>query len=122
MKYDDILKDGVCEEKHYHRDKQKHVNELLPNNEEMNELADLYKIFADATRIRILCALLDEELCVCDISDLLQMEQSAISHQLRVLKQAKLVNSRREGKAIFYSLADKHISEILAMGLDHIRE
>lgn len=113
---------NVCQEKHHHSDKQEHAIKVLPNNDEMQKLGNLYKIFGDVTRIKILSALLEEELCVCDISEVLSMEQSAISHQLKVLKEAKLVNARREGKAMYYSLADAHILEIMAMGLEHIRE
>lgn len=85
-------------------------------------LADLFKIFGDPTRIRILYALSAQELCVCDIADALEMTQSAISHQLRILKQVHLVKGRREGKTIYYSLADSHVQTILAQGLDHVTE
>ena len=85
-------------------------------------LADLYKVFGDPTRIRILYALSGGELCVCDIAELLGMTQSAISHQLRVLKQSALVKFRRDGKTVYYSLADTHVATILAQGLDHVQE
>lgn len=85
-------------------------------------LADLFKIFGDPTRIRILYALSAQELCVCDIADALEMTQSAISHQLRILKQVHLVKGRRDGKTIYYSLADSHVQTILAQGLDHVTE
>ena len=85
-------------------------------------MAELFKTFGDPTRIRILSALARQEMCVCDIADLLGMSQSAISHQLRVLKQMELVKFRREGKTVFYSLADSHVSTILAQGLDHVCE
>ena len=94
----------------------------LPNTEELFALADLYKIFGDSTRIRILYALFDTELCVCDIAELLDMTVSAISHQLRVLKQARLVKYRRSGKTVYYSLADDHIHGILDLGIEHVRE
>ena len=94
----------------------------MPNDEELFALADLYKIFGDSTRIRILYVLYDTELCVCDIAEMLGMTLSAISHQLRVLKQARLVKFRRAGKTVFYSLADDHIHSILGQGIDHIRE
>ena len=90
--------------------------------ETLYKLADLFKIFSDSTRIRILDILIKGELCVQDIADVLQMTQSAISHQLRVLKQMELVKNRREGKSIFYSLADGHIKTILSQGLEHIEE
>lgn len=85
-------------------------------------LAELFKIFGDPTRIRILYAMLDAERCVNDIAGLLGMSQSSVSHQLRILKTAKLVKSRREGKSIFYSLDDEHVRSILSMGMDHIME
>lgn len=86
------------------------------------ELAELFKVFGDPTRIRIMSVLLGEEMCVCDLAEGLSMNQSAISHQLKILKQAKLVKSRRDGKQVYYSLADDHVSTILAMGLEHIEE
>lgn len=85
-------------------------------------LAELFKIFGDPTRIRILYAMLDTERCVNDIAGLLQMSQSSVSHQLRILKTSKLVKSRREGKSIFYSLDDEHVRSILSMGMEHIME
>ena len=88
----------------------------------VSDLAELYKIFGDPTRIRILYAMLDQELCVNDIAGRLQMSQSSVSHQLRILKTSKLVKSRREGKSIFYSLDDEHVSAILSMGMEHIME
>ena len=86
------------------------------------DLAELYKIFGDSTRIRILYALFESEMCVCDIAQLLSMTVSAISHQLRVLKNAKLVKSRRDGKTVFYSLADDHVRSIINQGMEHICE
>ncbi len=94
----------------------------MPPEEELYDLADFFKIFADCTRIRILCSLLYGEMCVSEIGQALDMTQSAISHQLRVLKQAKLVKNRREGKTIYYSLSDGHIISILSQGLEHIEE
>jgi len=95
----------------------------MPDEEELADLADLFKLFSDSTRIRILFVLLmEEELMVSDIADKLNMTQSAISHQLRLLKQNKLVKNRRDGKAIYYSLADEHVTSILAMGKEHIEE
>lgn len=86
------------------------------------DLAELFKIFGDSTRIKILYAMLDVELCVNDIAGCLQMSQSSVSHQLRILKTSKLVKSRREGKSIFYSLDDEHVRSILNMGMEHIME
>ena len=90
--------------------------------EELQDLADFFKVFGDSTRIKILCMLWQSEMCVCDLAQSLSMTQSAISHQLRVLKQMKLVTNRREGKTVFYSLADGHIKTIMNQGLEHIRE
>ena len=94
----------------------------LPNEDELFSLAEFYKIFGDSTRVRILYVLRDTELCVCDIAGMLSMTVSAISHQLRLLKQARLVKFRRAGKTVFYSLADDHIHAILDAGMEHIRE
>lgn len=98
------------------------VEEAMPPEEEMQDLAEFFKVFGDSTRLKILYVLLCSEMCVLDIAQLLGMSQSAISHQLRVLKQMDLVKNRREGKTIFYSLADSHIVTILSQGLDHIEE
>lgn len=109
----------ICDICHHH-----HVQlpTQPPADEILYRLADLYKVFGDPTRIRILYALSGGELCVCDIADLLGMTQSAISHQLRVLKQSALVKFRRDGKTVYYSLADAHVATILAQGLDHVQE
>ena len=101
------------------------VNKVLsdmPKDEELYDLAELFKVFGDSTRIKILYVLFESEMCVCDIAQLLNMNQSAISHQLRVLKQSQLVKYRREGKSIFYSLADGHVRTILGQGMEHIAE
>lgn len=95
---------------------------LIPKEENLNNLADFFKVFADGTRIKILYALMQGEMCVCDIWQTLDLTQSAVSHQLRTLKQMKLVKYRKEGKAIFYSLADDHILSILNQGYEHIME
>ncbi len=98
------------------------VLKVMPQDQELLDLADFFKIFGDATRIKILYVLSQSEMCVCDIANLLKMGQSAISHQLRLLKQMRLVKFRREGKTVFYSLADGHIESILAQGMEHINE
>ena len=98
------------------------VRETLPPEQTLSDLAELFKIFGDATRIRILLVLFQSEVCVYDLAKLLNMTQSAISHQLRLLKQARLVKSRREGKIVFYSLADSHVRTMLDQGMEHIRE
>jgi len=98
------------------------VKSHLPDEELLYDLAELYKVFGDSTRIKILYALFEAEMCVCDIAQLLGMSQSAISHQLRVLKQSRLVKFRREGKTVFYSLADDHVYRIINQGMEHIAE
>ncbi len=100
----------------------KQIDEKMPPEEELQDLAEFFKVFGDATRLKILSVLLCSEMCVYDIAAVLGMSQSAISHQLRVLKQLDLVKYRREGKTIFYALADDHIVTILSQGLDHIEE
>jgi len=89
---------------------------------ELYDLAELFKIFGDSTRIKILFELCEEQMCVCDLAEKLNMTQSAISHQLKILKQSKLVKSRREGKSVIYSVADSHVSSIIATGMEHIEE
>ena len=111
-----------CDTVEVHEDLLKIVKETMPDEKELNDLADLFKIFGDYTRIRILFVLFEAEVCVCDLAEALNMTQSAISHQLRILKQNRLVKSRREGKAVFYSLADGHVRTIINQGLEHIEE
>lgn len=111
-----------CSEECVHEDLLKIVNDTMPEEIELYDLAELFKVFGDSTRIRILFVLFEAEVCVCDLAEALHMTQSAISHQLRILKQNKLVNSRREGKSIFYSLADGHVRTIIAQGREHIEE
>ena len=111
-----------CESHEVHKDLLKIVKEKLPSETELYDLAELFKVFGDSTRIRILFVLFEAEVCVCDLAEALGMTQSAISHQLRILKQNKLVKNRREGKSIFYSLADEHVRTIIAQGCEHIEE
>ena len=111
-----------CESIEIHEDLLKIVNETMPDENELYDLAELFKVFGDSTRIRILYVLFEAEVCVCDLAQALNMTQSAISHQLRILKQNKLVKNRREGKSIFYSLADDHVRSIIAQGREHIEE
>lgn len=111
-----------CDFVHVHQDVVEDVKSRLPAVEELQELAGLFKVFGDSTRIRILYVLFQREMCVCDLAQILDMSKSAISHQLRVLKQTKLVTNRREGKTVFYSLADGHIETILNQGMEHIQE
>ncbi|MDD6207086.1 MAG: metalloregulator ArsR/SmtB family transcription factor [Clostridiales bacterium] len=98
------------------------VKDVMPDEEEVYDLAELFKAYGDSTRLRILFVLSKAEVCVCDLAQALNMTQSAISHQLKILKQSKLVSSRREGKSVFYSLADGHVSTIIAQGREHIEE
>ena len=105
-----------------HEDVVKKVKLKMPQYTDMNDLAELFKIFGDTTRINILSALFEEEMCVCDIAYLLNMTQSAISHQLRVLKQARIVKNRKDGKVVFYSLDDEHVKRIMDQGLIHVNE
>ncbi|GAB6106144.1 metalloregulator ArsR/SmtB family transcription factor [Fusibacter bizertensis] len=105
-----------------HEDVVKKVKLKMPQYTDMNDLAELFKIFGDTTRINILSALFEEEMCVCDIAYLLNMTQSAISHQLRVLKQARIVKNRKDGKVVFYSLDDEHVKRIIDQGLIHVNE
>ncbi len=111
-----------CEFMHAHNEIVARVKQAMPDEIKLYDLAELYKVFADSTRIKILYCLFEAEMCVCDIATLLSMTTSAISHQLRVLKQAKLVKFRRDGKTVFYSLSDDHVSTILDMGMEHIVE
>ena len=119
----DLDKEPVCcETVEVHEDLLRIVEQTMPEETELYDLAELFKVFGDSTRIRLLFVLSSAEVCVCDLARVLNMTQSAISHQLRILKQNKLVKSRREGKSIFYSLADGHVSTIIAQGRDHIEE
>lgn len=98
------------------------VLSLMPEDEKLYDLAELFKVFGDSTRIKILYALFEAELCVCDIAQLLGLTQSAVSHQLRVLKNGRLVKPRKDGKTVFYSLADDHVRTLIAQGMEHINE
>ncbi len=111
-----------CDFIHAHTDIIESVNKQMPREETLYDLAELFKVFGDSTRIKILYVLFEAEMCVCDIAQILNMTQSAISHQLRVLKQAQLVKFRRSGKTVFYSLADNHVRTIINQGMDHICE
>jgi ArsR family transcriptional regulator, lead/cadmium/zinc/bismuth-responsive transcriptional repressor len=112
----------ICNCNVIHEDVVKRVKETIPEDEILYELADLFKIFGDSTRIKIICALFQSEMCVCDIATLLGMNQSAISHQLRVLKQSRLVKYRKEGKVVYYALDDDHVKGIFDQGLAHLKE
>ncbi len=120
--YTEKIEIECCQEHIVHDDKVCAVRNRMPKDRDLEMLSETFKVFADKTRIRILYILHMQEMCVCDIAQLLQMNQPAVSHQLKVLKQAKLVQSRREGKSVFYSLDDSHVHEILNMGMEHILE
>lgn len=112
----------TCEFLCVHQDIVDQVRDNMPQAQELTAMAELFKLFGDPTRLKILCSLSQQELCVCDLSNLIGMTQSAVSHQLRQLKQGRLVKSRREGKTIFYSLSDDHVGTVLAQGMEHISE
>lgn len=111
-----------CDDECIHNDIVNEVIAKLPDEELLYDVAELFKVFGDSTRVRIICALFESEMCVCDIAAVLNMTQSAISHQLRVLKQARLVKYRRDGKTVYYSLADDHIQNIFDQAFEHIME
>ena len=115
-------KAATCGQMIIHDDIIKKVQDDMPQEDNLYDLAELFKVFGDTTRIKIIWALFQSEMCVCDIAFLLNMTQSAISHQLRVLKASKLVRNRRAGKTVLYSLADDHIKKIFEMGMEHITE
>lgn len=110
----------ICSCTVIHEDVVNRVKKSMPQEENLYDLAELFKVFGDTTRIKILHALLEEEMCVCDISVLLGMNQSAISHQLRVLRQARIVKFRKEGRVVYYSLDDEHVKNIFEQGFVHV--
>jgi len=112
----------TCITKGIHRDTIRAVDKNMPDPVALYELADLFKLFGDSTRIGILWALSESELCVCDLCALLKMKQPAVSHQLKNLKQSRVVKARRDGKIVYYSLDDEHIRDLLNMGMEHIQE
>ena len=122
MKKDIDKEVEICDCCEVHENLLQIVNETIPEENELYDLAELFKVFGDSTRIKILYVLFEAELCVCDIAQLLNMTQSAISHQLRILKQNRLVKNRRDGKSVYYSLADGHVKTIISQGMEHIQE
>ncbi len=116
------MEELICDQIQVHGDLVDAVRAHLPDEAELSDLAELFKIFGDSTRIRILYVLFEHEVCVCDIAEILGMTQSAISHQLRIIKQSRLVKSRRDGKTIFYSLADDHVKSIVGLAREHLEE
>jgi len=113
---------SICELMHVHEEIVTRVSQQMPDEDSLFDLSELFKVFGDSTRIRILYCLFESEMCVCDIATLFNMTQSAISHQLSVLKKSKLVKSRRSGKTVFYSLADAHVRTIINQGMEHVQE
>lgn len=111
-----------CEFLQVHQDVVDEVIKRMPDEDLLMDLSELFKVFGDSTRIKILYVLLESDMCVCDLAQILNMTQSAISHQLRILKQSKLVKNRREGKTVIYSLADGHVRSIISQGMEHIGE
>ncbi|MDR2467862.1 MAG: metalloregulator ArsR/SmtB family transcription factor [Spirochaetaceae bacterium] len=119
---EDVKESEFCDCVIVHEAAIKAARAAMPQEETLFDLAELFKMFADSTRIKIISALLNQELCVCDIAALLSMTKSAISHQLRLLRQTKLVRPRRDGKIVYYSLDDDHVRNILDQGLCHVTE
>lgn len=124
QKEKDVLdvRSEMCSQTVIHKDIVQKVQGTIPNDDSLSEVADLFKVLGDRTRTRILHALFKSEMCVCDMAYLLDMTQSSISHQLRVLKQAKLVKNRRQGKVVYYSLADHHVIQIFDQAFQHVKE
>ena len=116
------IMEEICEINIIHQDEVNKVKNTMPEDELIYDLAEFFKVFADSTRMKIIYALLEKDLCVCDIAAIVGTTQSAISHQLRILKQSKLVRYKKEGKIVYYSLDDEHISEIVKKGREHIEE
>lgn len=119
---DEVREEEFCTETKVHTGSVEAVRERMPDEDSLYEVAELFKVFGDSTRTRIIAALFEGELCVCDIAALLSMSISAVSHQLRILRQTKIVKNRRSGKEVFYSLDDEHIYKIYRMAIEHIAE
>ena len=115
-------KEYICEEKKLHENELYEAKKKAISLEMNRELSEMFKVFADETRLRIICSLLNEELCVCDLCELLKLNQSTVSHQLQTLRNSKLVKYRKEGKQVYYTLEDEHIDAILRMAIAHIKE
>ena len=120
LKVEDEIK--LCECEKTHENVLEKVRALMPNEDVLYDVSELFKVFGDSTRTNILMALFESEMCVCDICELLRMTKSAISHQLRILRQSKLVKARKSGKEVFYSLADEHVKKIFEMAIEHVVE
>lgn len=113
---------SFCDGDHAHDERMEHISDELPDEEELADMAELFKVFGDSTRIKILFILSKCDMCVCDIARTLGLSQPAVSYQLKVLKQAKLIRSRKSGKAVCYSLADSHVEMIIGMAKEHLEE
>ncbi len=116
------MDENLCEITIIHEDVVKKVKKTMPKDDEIYDLAEFFKVFADSTRMKMIYALMENELCVCDLANIVNTTQSAISHQLKILRQSKLVKFRKEGKVVYYSLDDEHISQIVKKGREHIEE
>lgn len=116
------MEEELCDCSIIHEETVNAVKQTMPEDEVIYDLAEFFKVFADSTRMKIIYALIENELCVCDIANIVQTTQSAISHQLRILKQAKLVKFKKVGKVVYYSLDDEHIVQIVKKGREHIEE
>ena len=116
------IKSGECEVHEVHAELLKIIHEKMPTDEKLFDLSELFKMFGDLTRMKILFVLFESEACTCDLAEVLKMTSSAISHQLKTLQRAKLVKSRRDGRTVYYSLADEHVRTIISHGMDHIEE
>lgn len=116
------MKEDTCEVTVIHKELVALVKEKILPDDLIFDVAELFKIFGDSTRMKIICALKESELCVCDIAFITNSTQSAISHQLRILKQSKLIKSRKDGKVVYYSLADDHVTKIFEIGCEHVEE
>lgn len=116
------MKEEFCECTVIHKETVENVKQKMLSDDIIFDIAELFKIFGDSTRMKIICALKESELCVCDIANITNSTQSAISHQLRILKQAKLIKARKDGKVVYYSLADNHVVELFKIGCEHIEE
>ena len=117
-----IIENEICEEKEIHFELLKIINEKMPSDEKLFDLSELFKMFGDPTRMKILFVLFESEACTCDLAEVLRMTSSAVSHQLKTLQRAKLVKSRRDGRAVYYSLADDHVRTIISQGMEHVEE
>ena len=117
-----LIDHGTCEVKEIHMDLLKTIRENMPEDEKLFDLSELFKIFGDSTRMKILFVLFESQACTCDLAEVLGMTSSAVSHQLKTLQRAKLVKSRREGRTVYYSLADEHVRTIIRQGMEHIEE